>query len=276
MIETYNRLDKSRPFSPSKGNQTKYRIGNTWLKEDYLGYEAASEYLCSQILEYSNVQDFVRYTMATGTANEQNVHFCASEHFLQAGEQLITLHDAWESLYGVPFYKSMERLSTEERIRTTVDFMENQLKIMNAGEELTRLLEWDAFVLNEDRHSNNIAFIEDTDGNFRFAPMFDNGAAFLSDTHAYSLQENPHKLITKVKSKPFNVDFKKQVQVAESLYGKQLQLYPMDLENTFCDIRGQYGVLVANRIKVVCQHQFEKYADFFMEYQQEKGDDYEY
>lgn len=265
MFESFNRMDSSRPFSASKGNQTKYHIGNLWYKEDYLGYEAASEYLCSQILAHSNAKAYVDYTIVDGTANETTVHYCASEHFLGKGEQIHTLHDMWEKIYGRPYFKAMERLSTKERIEATVQFLEDVLHMEHAGEELTFLLEFDAFVLNEDRHSNNIAFIEAADGTFRFTPIFDNGAAFLSDTTNYSMQLPPQRLVRDVKAKPFSVHFEKQVAVAETLYGRQLELYPMDIEPAFEVIKEHYGILIANRMKRTYQWQKSTCKDLFLE-----------
>ena len=57
---------------------------------------------------------------------------------------------------------------------------------------LTLLFEVDALFLNDDRHLNNIAVLEQ-DGRFDYCPIFDNGAALLSNTqlriHRFSRSE---------------------------------------------------------------------------------------
>ena len=47
------------------------------------------------------------------------------------------------------------------RIRYTVDFIEQTTGLTGVGPYLTTLLEIDAFFLNEDRHTNNLAVIRD-------------------------------------------------------------------------------------------------------------------
>ena len=49
----------------SKGNQAKYTDGQIWIKTNYLGYENLAEYVCSQLLNCSNITDFVRYELCT-------------------------------------------------------------------------------------------------------------------------------------------------------------------------------------------------------------------
>lgn len=48
------------------------------------------------------------------------------------------------------------------------------------GKYITQLIELDSFVLNDDRHFNSIAFLYNN-GQFQMCPIFDNGAALLSD-----------------------------------------------------------------------------------------------
>ena len=265
IFEKFDRSDSNRPFSPSKGNQTKYRINDTWYKEDYLGYEGASEFLCSQILEHSNISDYIPYTIEVISCNEHQVLGCGSRHFLKENEALYTLNDIWNLSKDKPFYKYIENLSTSNRIQEVVSFIENELHIPNAGEVITLMLELDAFTLNEDRHANNIAFIEGVDGTKRFAPIFDNGASFLSDTTNYSASQSVRRIIPSVKAKPFNTSFDKQVKACEQLYGKQINLYDFDMTNAFDTIESNYGTLIARHMKLCYDLQRSKYSDYFRE-----------
>ena len=47
----------------SKGNQLKWFQGKLWYKADYLGYEALSEFVVSELLDKTNVQNFVKYRL---------------------------------------------------------------------------------------------------------------------------------------------------------------------------------------------------------------------
>ena len=128
------------------------------------------------------------------------------------------------------------------------------------GKYLTTILELDAFTYNEDRHFNNIAVIEEPNGNFRPCPIFDNGAAFLSDLNEYS-GERIGLLRKAVLSKPFSENFNEQVAICRKLYGRQLNFYKsLDLsQETKDSIKKMYGERILDRIentirfsKIIC------------------------
>ena len=101
--------------------------------------------------------------------------------------------------------------------------MERTTGLTGAGEYLTLLLELDAFFLNEDRHTNNLAVIRNEKTmEFRYCPIFDNGLALLSDLNDYSLDQDIYDCIGRVPAKPFSRFFEEQVDAAEELYGMQL------------------------------------------------------
>ena len=45
----------------SKGDQLKFRSGDTWYKVDSLGYEGYVEAVTSRLLQYSSLENFVKY-----------------------------------------------------------------------------------------------------------------------------------------------------------------------------------------------------------------------
>ena len=63
----------------------------------------------------------------------------------------------------------------DDKIRITMDFVRS-LNISGADRYLTALIEFDALILNEDRHTNNICFIRRQDG-LHIGPVFDNGCS---------------------------------------------------------------------------------------------------
>ena len=58
----------------------------------------------------------------------------------------------------------------------------NKLKWENNGIYMNKLLTIDAFFLNEDRHTHNIAVLMNGKGDYVYCPIFDNGAGLLADT----------------------------------------------------------------------------------------------
>ena len=85
------------------------------------------------------------------------------------------------------------------------------------------LFEIDALFLNDDRHLNNIAVLE-KDGKYDYCPVFDNGAALLSNVQISRMDIEPKALITELRAKPFNTTFTRQMNTARNLYGKQLKI----------------------------------------------------
>lgn len=91
------------------------------------------------------------------------------------------------------------------------------------GRYLATVFELDALLLNEDRHTNNLAVIrDDTAKAFRLCPIFDHGLSLLSDTGDYPLEQDAYNCIAKVRAKPFSDDFQEQVGAAAVLYGSDL------------------------------------------------------
>lgn len=89
------------------------------------------------------------------------------------------------------------------------------------GKALTQMLELDAFVLNNDRHFNNISFIYNEKTNtFRTAPIYDNGAAFM----AYKEYYRNERYTEIIESRPFSRGFANQKEIAEDLFGRQLHI----------------------------------------------------
>ncbi len=77
----------------------------------------------------------------------------------------------------------------------------------------------DSVFLNEDRHLHNIAVIKKDDGSFAYCPIFDNGAALLSDTKFdYPLSGNVTDYISSMKSKTIDESFMDTVDAFEKLY----------------------------------------------------------
>ena len=154
----------------------------------------------------------------------------------------------------------------KERIRYTADFMERTTGLTGAGEYLTLLVELDAFFLNEDRHTNNLAVIRNEKTmEFRYCPVFDNGLALLSDLNEYSLDQDIYDCIGRVHAKPFSRYFEEQVDAAEELYGMQLHFFFFKKEiSRELEFAGElYDEKICRRAEQVLFEQMRKYQVYF-------------
>jgi hypothetical protein len=113
--------------------------------------------------------------------------------------------------------------SDKARIRYIAEQTAEITGLHDFPQYLTLLFEIDSLILNDDRHLNNIAVLEQG-GAYDYCPIFDNGAGLLSNMQVYNVGIEPGWLIPSVMSRPFNISFNRQLGTARRLYGKRLNL----------------------------------------------------
>ena len=144
----------------SKGDQPKWQWKGKWYKADYMGYEALSEVLISRLLKRSNVSGFAEYGPVRIRYQGRELPGCVSDNFRDKDEILVPLERLHRAYMGRGLAETLGKSKeAKERIRYTADFMERTTGLTGAGEYLALLVELDAFFLNEDRHTNNLAVI---------------------------------------------------------------------------------------------------------------------
>ena len=84
--------------------------------------------------------------------------------------------------------------------------MEEITKIDNFGAYLTAMLEIDAFFMNEDRHTNNIAVIyNEKTQKYELSPFFDQGLCMFADINQdYPIDQSLEYCLEKIEAKPFS------------------------------------------------------------------------
>lgn len=215
----------------SKGNQLKFKKDDIWYKADGLGCEGLAETVSSNILKCSNCSNFTIYTEEKIKYNDVIYNACKSDSFTdEKYESVITSSRIAQQVYNKSIREMMRFKRVKTRIELFVDKMSKATGIHAEviGKQLTEMLELDAFILNNDRHFNNIAYIynEDTD-EFTLTPIYDNGAAFMSYKEYYQAPE----YIEMIDARPFSKEFDEQKEIAESLFGKQLKIRFEDFSN---------------------------------------------
>lgn len=214
----------------SKGNQSKWRIGDKWIKQNARGYEHLAEYTSSLILANSTLKptEYINYVPCQLQFEDGSERIgCYSEDFLGAFQQEISL----ERLFEKHFIKTVDilgndKLSNVQKVEQIIEKVQNFTKL-DITVPLKRMLAFDAFILNEDRHTNNILFLYDSKKEtFELAPLFDHGLSLLSDIKDYSSKVDISILKRQVKAKPFNTSFKKQLALFDGppfIYKSKLQ-----------------------------------------------------
>ena len=251
----------------SKGDQPKWEAGGVWYKADHMGYEALAEVVISQLLEKSNVPDFVRYDIVNIRYDSQVRVGCSSRNFRAKCEELIPFERLHRAFRGQGLAQTLAKIpEASEQIRYTVEFIESMTGLSGVGAYLTRLLELDGLFLNEDRHTNNLAVIRNqAAGTFRLCPVFDNGLSLLSDLNDYPAGEDVFACISRVRAKPFHRDFDEQINAAEQLYGLQLRLRfdQQDISDALAALGGVYDDAILRRVETVLREQMRKYPVYF-------------
>lgn len=225
----YFASNKKIAETSSKGNQEKWRDGDHWYKLDQFGYEALAETLISTLLERSNIErdipfKFTRYQIERIHAHGRERIGCSSANFLLPGQSIITLSHLLRRYDSRPLADTLSALpSDRQRIAYLAERTAEITGLSLFPQYLTLLFEVDALFLNDDRHLNNIAVLEQ-DGAYDYCPIFDNGAGLLSNTQAYPLDVAPRGLLSAPLARPLITTFNRQRNAARSLYGAQLDM----------------------------------------------------
>ena len=231
----------------SKGDQSKWLIKEKWIKQNTRGYEDIAEYVASLILKSSTLDpsEYVLYEPCKiQFENGQVAKGCYSFDFRGTEQQEVSL----ERLFETHFESTSDilentKLSTKEKIEQVVEKVQlfTKLDIMLP---LTRMLAFDSLILNEDRHTNNLLFLYNFKLNtWKLAPLFDHGLSLLSDVKDYPLGIDIDILKRKVKAKPFNTNFKKQLALYEGPPFIHVEKLKKLLEGSPYDLGRAYNVI---------------------------------
>ena len=247
----------------SKGDQPKWYLGGKWYKADQMGYESLAEVVISHLLKKSNIADYVLYEPVIIKHSDNESVGCVSNNFKEHHEQIIPFERLHRVYNGIGLANALAKFPTaQEKIIYTVRFIEGIAGLKNVSQYITTILELDAFFLNEDRHTNNLAVIRDEETHtFRFCPIFDNGLALLSDIRDYPLSGDIYESINNVKAKPFDMSFDEQLIAAEQLYGccVEFSFTKHDVNSIISEIRDIYDEHLLNRVESIIYEQMRKY-----------------
>lgn len=205
----------------SKGNQMKWYQDGYWYKADAFGYESLAEAIVSYLLSFAGKHiEYVVYEPVWIVAQGRRYRGCRSMEFKNPDEELVTLEHLHRSFTGQSLVKHLSYIGeTRDKVAYTVEMVSHFTGIENFKEYLSLMLGMDAFFLNKDRHTNNIALLYDGKNDvYRCCPFFDMGLSLLSDTRqAYPVEVPVETCRKSVTAKPFCRDFDEQLDAAEEL-----------------------------------------------------------
>jgi hypothetical protein len=257
--------DRVKTSASSKGNQIKWRRSDgIWVKADDMGYEGLAEQTASLLLTYSNFDEYAKYRVCKIHEDDVVYTGCVSADFLAVGEELITLARLFQADV-LRYDKDFETMSASQRLKYLIENTERITGINGFGNWLGMLFEFDAFILNEDRHLHNIAVVKKPDGTYKPMPVFDNGAAFLSDTaRDYPLTAGMSltRLVSRVKSKPIVTEFDKQLAAMDEVVGLSLKFSCSPDAITVQS--EEHPEQIVTRVKNIIMHQALKYPHLFL------------
>lgn len=253
-------------LTTSSGAQAKYydEAQRTWYKQDYLGTEGLSEYAACCLLNGTDLAH-ASYLPCRFRMGNRTVTGCRTKHFLQTGECLFSSHRLIKTYTGIDIEKALVPMSVKERIRFFVDTLVDITGYADFGRYLTKLLQLDAVIKNDDRHFNNISFVRTADGCYVPAPVFDNGGAFLSDQYTYGEELDYNEVLyqmQQVQAKPFSRDFDEQLDACEELYPAELTLN-RDAPIDFAMLGTFYTEKDINKVRVLLAQAQRKYPYLF-------------
>lgn len=269
MVELLEQGIKTVGRQSSKGNQLKWEKDGIWYKADYAGYEGLAEYMVSSLLLYSNLagEEYVSYQTEEVLYKNNKYRACKSGNFLPGGWRLITLERLFQNIYGKSLYKSILSIGDNtDRMRFLAEQTERITGLKEFGIYLSKLITIDAVFLNEDRHTHNIAVLQDDMGGYHYCPVFDNGAALLSDTSMdYPMDGNLADLMKDVKPGIICRDFDEQLDCVEKLYGQHIRFCFGGKEiGQLSEAEAYYPVAIKQRVQFILLEQRRKYQYLFL------------
>lgn len=189
----------------SRGNQLKWFHNNMYIKlNNGECYEDISEVLVSYFLDFTNIKNYVEYFPCEIVEDGQYMGVgCFSRSFLNEGETDIT------------FFRLLKNNGIDISCADYDTVRDNLLEVTGVDFKsyIDICLCVDAITFNDDRHFNNFSVIY-TGNECKFAPIYDNGMACLSDVYMYPLDVPLEENLRKVFAKPFKFNFDEQLKDA--------------------------------------------------------------
>mgnify|MGYP000845915687 FL=1 len=203
--------------STSKGDAMKWYQPGTdcYLKANRVDHgreyqDAIAEVIASRVGELLHIP-VVQYQLCRIRINDETFLLGTISHnFCHKNESFISFETMVESS-DEPIQWAV---SAKDNYELVIDLF-YKLTGLAARDYLNTMLLFDFLICNEDRHLNNFGVLKDeTDGSYRFPPLFDSGYAlgFMQAEH-----RPVEQYLYSCKAKPFSTSFSKQLHLIKQL-----------------------------------------------------------
>lgn len=194
----------------SDGTQMKYFSDGYWYKTNNEGEEDIVEYLVSKLLSFTDIpkEEYVLYER--GLVNGKRA--CRSKAFITPDETFVTLDRMHVNITGQRLHEAIRLMKgIEESAKYVLDFFKDVIGL-DLSSYFSRVFTADYITLNEDRHFHNLGVIMSVDGEYRPAPIFDNGKSLLNTNPSINYRLPIEENVKRVTARPFSGSHKRMVE----------------------------------------------------------------
>ena len=213
----------------SRGYTAKARIDDYWYKISAGAFNAQAEVVASRLAKHTNLGDCVEYEMCVVNGKYATM----SKDFLE-GMENETVKSLHAKVTGAPIEPMLENLSGNELFIYVTNIVKIGIGIDIAEpaifKKLSLLLQFDALILNEDRHFNNLKFIKKS-GKWDMAPAFDFDCSLFSCVEDLALIPEYRQ-----PALPFFPTHQEQLDWLYSLSGDRLVVEPFIVDDLIMGI----------------------------------------
>lgn len=191
----------------SDGTQMKYYSGGYWYKTNNEGEEDIVESLVSRLLVFTDLpkEGYVLYER--GLVNGKRA--CRSKSFINPDETFITLDRIHVNITGQRLHEAIRLMQgIEDSAKYVLDFFKDVIGLDLFG-YFQRVFTADYITLNEDRHFHNLGVIMSMYGEYRPAPVFDNGKSLLNANPSINPRLSIAENVKRVTARPFSGSHKR-------------------------------------------------------------------
>lgn len=200
-------LDKTKLFGTSgSGNQKKQWISKDLLVKINSKHREAFKEVDAYKLALAFGIDCAKYEAITAKVNGTECRACLTYNFIRVDEEEVKLYYILNTL-GVIVTDNTSAIDFLKLTATAIsEFTNNNITYGAAEEYLYTIVVFDYIICNMDRHLTNIEILYNSKTDqFRLAPLYDHGQAFL-DTDADLGPVEYERRLRKLKSKPFSTN----------------------------------------------------------------------
>lgn len=232
------------------GNQKKAWIGNYLYKVDSKFRDSTKEISASRLADAFGLEH-VAYYPSECILDGKVVKCVKCASFLEEDENDISIA-ALIKLIDLPVTDNTSAKDFFGIVVKTINDVTG-ISVYDIEDWLLKILTFDYLICNDDRHLRNLSVIcNNVTGEYRLAPMYDNGHSFLR-LDGCSSKEKFIQLMHKYKSKPFSTNPEKNIisitdaQSNVYLWEKNMQINSITLNDL--DINSFHRTIVKYRIE---------------------------